>query len=71
MCLLLVARMETSSRPLASRLTFQLYMTDYLYERCVLTVSGEDSNELAAPGLQADFSALYDGLFIQTPCAYC
>ncbi len=70
MYLLLVARMATSLPPLAFRLTFQLYVTDYLYKRHVLTVSGEDGDELAAPFHQADFSALYDGIFIQAECTY-
>jgi hypothetical protein len=46
--------MATSSPPLASRLTFQLYTTYYLYEQNVLTISGENGDELPAPGLQAD-----------------
>ncbi len=46
--------MATSSPPLASRLTFQLYMTEYLFNRNVLTVGSENGDELAAPGLQAD-----------------
>ncbi len=46
--------MATSLPLLASRLTFQLSVTDYLYDRNVLTVSGENGDELAAPGLQAD-----------------
>jgi hypothetical protein len=54
MYLLFVARMATSLLPLASRLTFQLYMTEYLFKRNVLTISGEDGDELPASGLQAD-----------------
>ncbi len=63
--------MVTSSPPLASRLTFQLYMTEYLFKRNVLTIGSEDGDKLAAPGLQADFSALSDGIFIQAEFAYC
>ncbi len=62
--------MATSSLPLASRLTFQLYVTDYLHEVHVLTVGSENGDELAAPGFQADFSAPYDGLFIQAEFTY-
>jgi hypothetical protein len=47
MCLLLVGRMATSFLPLASRLSFQIYMTEYLFKQNVLTISGEDGNELA------------------------
>ncbi len=46
------------------------YMTDYLFQRNELTISGENGDELPAPGLQADFSALCDGIFIQAECAY-
>jgi hypothetical protein len=56
-----MAKFRTSSQLLISRLTFQLYMTDYLYERNVLTIGGKDGDWLAAPGLQADFSAIYAG----------
>ncbi len=62
--------MATSSLPLAFRLTFQLYMTDYFYARHVLTISGEDGDKPAAHGLEADFLALYDGIFIQAEWAY-
>jgi hypothetical protein len=54
MYLLLVARLATSWPPMASRLTFQLYVAEYLFKRNLLTVSGEDGDELPAPGLQAD-----------------
>ncbi len=64
----------------SSRLTIQLYMTDYLYVWHVLTIGSENGDspplisiltfQLTAPGLQADFSALWDGLFIQAECAY-
>jgi hypothetical protein len=70
MYLLLVARMAMSSPPLASRLTFELSVADYLFKRNVLTISDEDGDKLAAPGLQADFSVICDGLFIQAECAY-
>ncbi len=32
----------------------------------MLTVGSENGDELAAPGLQADFSSLYVGIFIAT-----
>jgi hypothetical protein len=33
-------------------------VTKYLFKWNVLTISGEDGDELTAPGLQADFSAI-------------
>jgi hypothetical protein len=62
--------MGTSSLPLVSRLTFQLSVTDYLFEQNVLTIGSKNGDELSAPGLQADFSALYVGIFIQAECTY-
>ncbi len=35
-------------------MTFQLYITEYLFKRNVLTVSGENGDKLPTPGLQAD-----------------
>ncbi len=44
---------------------------DGLFTRAnVLTIGGEDGDELAASGLQADFSVIIDGLFVRAECAY-
>jgi hypothetical protein len=72
MCLLLVARMATSSSSLAClQADFQLYVMDYLYDGNVLTVGSEDSDKLTTPGLQAEFSVICDGIFFQAECTYC
>ncbi len=64
MYLLLGARTATSSAPLASGLTFQLYMSEYLFKRNVLTIGSEDGDKLAVPYLQADFSVIFAEIFL-------